>query len=375
MLKFIFQYFQNKQAKAGKQKIFRKLMLVLTASLIMSLAAILSYRYFAQSQAKNTQKLSDSADSVPAIDLGLKNVQVEDQKTLNVLLAGYGGAGHQGGYLADIIQIAHFDFEKKQLSFISIPRDLYLIDQNQKGHKVNTLMSSGMSNGGGVKAGLELMQTSISQMIGLPIKYAIGIDFVGFKRVIGYELGSIEVEVGQTLEDAWYPIEGAQLDPCGYSSEEIANLTATYSGFELESKFACRYEHLLYKQGRVKMEGHDALAYVRSRHSSSDYDRSRRQVEVLTAIRNKLFKLEALKQIPKFYEAFSKHVTTNLDLESAKYLAPLLANANEFEVKTINLTPENTLQSSRSSEGASIVIPKAGLNNWTEIQQYIKTQI
>ncbi len=371
----MWKYLQRKKTLTKKQKIIIYALCPIILIGVIGLSAIYSYRYFAKQEAAPAKNTQNTIDQNQTINLDLKNVQEEDKKTLNVLLAGYGGAGHQGGYLSDIIQVAHFDFEKKQLSFISIPRDLYLIDQNQIGHKVNTLMSTGMSNGGSVKAGLELMQTSISQMIGLPIKYAIGIDFVGFKRVIGYELKSIEVEVGQTLEDAWYPIEGAQLDPCGYSSEEIANLTATYSGFELESKFACRYEHLLYKQGKVIMEGHDALAYVRSRHSSSDYDRSRRQVEVLTAIRNKLFKLEALKYLPKFYEAFAKHVTTNLDLESAQYLAPLLVNAHEFAIKTINLTPENVLQSSRSSEGASIVIPKAGMNNWTEIQKFIKEQI
>lgn len=371
MLKILEKY--NNLEK--KQKIIIYSVFAAIIFLLLSVSAVASYHYFAKQNTITEQGLENFIDFDQEINLDLNNVQEEDQKTLNVLLAGYGGAGHQGGYLSDIIQIAHFDFEKKQISFISIPRDLYLTNKDQKSYKVNAMLSAGMSNGGGVKAGLELMRTSIGQITGLPIKYAIGIDFVGFKRVVGYELGSIEVNVSQTLEDAWYPIEGAQLDPCGYSAEEIASLTATYSGFELESKFACRYEHLLYKQGKVKMEGHDALAYVRSRHSSSDYDRSRRQVEVLTAIREKLFELEALKKIPKFYEAISKHVTTNLDLESAKYLAPLLINANEFEVKTINLTPENVLQSSKSDAGAFIVVPKAGVNNWSQVQNFIREQI
>lgn len=372
----MFKYFQKYKNLEKKQKVIIYSVFSAIIILLLSVSAFASYRYFAkQKTTSSTQNPENLIDFDQEINLDINNVQEEDKKTLNVLLAGYGGAGHQGGYLSDVIQVVHFNFEKKQIHFISIPRDLYLVNKDQKGYKVNALMSAGMNNGGGVEAGLELMQKSIGQIIGLPIKYFVGIDFVSFKRVIGYELNSIEVNVSQTLEDAWYPIEGAQLDPCGYSPEEIANLTATYSGFELESKFACRYEHLLYKQGKVKMEGHDALAYVRSRHSSSDYDRSRRQVEVLTAIRDKLFTLEALKKIPKFYEAFSKHVTTNLDLESAKYLAPLLANTNEFEVKTINLTPENVLQSSKSNEGAFIVVPKAGMNNWSQVQAFIREQI
>lgn len=367
-------HFKRIKELERRQQLTIYIVFVLTILLILSVSAVASYRYFANKQ-QSTTELDNSLNLDQAIDLNLNSVAEEDQKTLNVLLAGYGGAGHEGGYLSDIIQIAHFDFEKKQLSFISIPRDLYLVDTNQQGYKVNALMAAGMSKNGGIEGGLELMRTSLSQIVGLPIKYYIGIDFVGFQRTIGYEFNNIEVNVSQTLEDSWYPIEGAQLDPCGYSNEEIAELTATYSGFELESKFECRYEHLLFEQGTVSMDGHDALAYVRSRHSSSDYDRSRRQVEVLTAIRDKLFKLEALKNIPKFYEALSQHVSTNLDLASTQYLAPLLVDANQFTIKEINLSPDNVLQSGTSNAGAFILIPKAGNNNWTELKSFIKEQL
>ncbi len=372
----MFTPFQKIRNLEKKQRliIFTVFGLIFLTTLAVSIFA--SYRYFKQ---KNQTYIDSSVPNIIDLDaeisLDPSQIKEEDQKTLNVLLAGYGGAGHQGGFLSDVIQIAHFDFEKKQITFISVPRDLYLLTKDNKGYKVNSLLSSGMSNGGGIDAGLAFMQKNISLISGLPIKYFIGIDFVGFQRTVGYELKSIEVEVSQTLEDPWYPKEGAQLDSCGYSPSEIADLTATYSGFELESKFKCRYEHLLFQKGKVTMEGHDALAYVRSRHSSSDYDRSRRQVEVLTAIRNKLFKLDALKNMPKFYEAMSKHVSTNLDLESAKYLAPLLANANEFTIRNVNLSPENVLQSSKSSEGAFITIPKAGMNNWGQMQSFIKNQI
>lgn len=371
----MFQCFKKIKTLEKKQQIIISSVFSFLILVTVTVSAFASYHYFNQKKEIPGGNRAEIIDLNQQINFDTSDVQEEDKKTLNILLAGYGGAGHQGGYLSDIIQVAHFDFEKKQIIFISIPRDLYLLDKDQQGYKVNTLMSSGMNQGEGILSGLELMQKSIGQIIGLPIKYSIGIDFVGFQRTIGRELGSIEVNVSQTLEDPWYPIEGAQLDPCGYTPEEIASLTANHSGFELESKFACRYEHLLYKQGKVKMEGHDALAYVRSRHSSSDYDRSRRQVEVLTAIREKLFKLEALKNIPKYYEAFSKNVTTNLNLEIAKYLAPLLLDANNFEIKSINLSPENVLASSKSSAGAFITIPKAGINNWTEVQKFIEKQL
>ncbi len=357
-----------KQLEKKQRYLIYSVFLLITLT-ILSVSAFASYRYFAL---QKTEQFSNNLDGLSEeIEFDLSQIEVENQDSLTVLLAGYGGAGHQGGFLSDVIQVMHINFLQQKISFISIPRDLYL----SEGYKVNALMSRGMSQKGQINDGLELMSQKISQITGLPIKYFVGIDFVGFKRTIGNELKSIEVEVSQTLDDPWYPIDGAQLDPCGYSPEEIAQMTANSSGFALESKFTCRYEHIYYPAGKVKMEGHEALAYVRSRHSSSDYDRSRRQVELLTAIRNKLFELETIKKLPKFYEAMSKHVNSNLDLESAKKLAPLLVDGKEFTIQNINLSPENVLQSSTSQAGAFILLPKAGANQWQGVRDFIKEKI
>jgi len=370
----MFNYFRNRQKIEKKQRLLTYGIFAIITVLLLTTSAIASFKYFANKQNPEILLNEEIPDGEFALDFDLSNVAEEDKQTVNVLLAGFGGAGHQGGYLSDVIQVAHFNFEKKQIIFISIPRDLYLMGQNQQGYKVNALMSVGMRDGG-IDAGLELLQKNISQITGLPIKYFIGVDFVGFKRTIGYELKGIEVEVSQTLDDPWYPIDGAQLDPCGYSESEIAEFTNSLSGFALESKFKCRYEHIYFPTGTHTMEGHEALAYVRSRHSSSDYDRSHRQVEILNAIKKKLFQLEAIKYVPKYYQAFSQHVTTNLDLESAKILAPLLANAQDFSIQTINLSPENVLQSSKANNGAFILTPKSGFNEWGEVQGFIKQAI
>ena len=122
------------------------------------------------------------------------------------------------------------------------------------------------------------------------------------------------------------------------------------------------------------MEGGDALKYVRSRHSSSDFDRSRRQVEVMTGIRKKLFDLDALSKIPQFFKQINQHVHTDLDLESLQYFAPLLVNANDFQVKNINLSTENVLNSSSSNNG-SVLIPKAGRDNWNGLKIFLQESL
>lgn len=368
-----FTFLTRLSHRLNRQNRRQRLILIVSFGLlilaVLTTSAVATYQYL---QRQNTPTLDHNLLALDQeIAFDLNQVDAADTNQFAILLSGYGGPGHQGGFLSDVIQVAHVDLQQQRVSLISIPRDLHL----SEGYKINAVLSRGMSQSGQVADGLEQLRQLVSQITGLAIPYFVGIDFVGFKRTIGQELGSIEVQVAQKLDDPWYPLDGAQLDPCGYTEAEIAELTANYSGFALESKFACRYERIHYEPGLIKMEGHDALAYVRSRHSSSDYDRSRRQAEVLTGIRNKLFDLEVLNKLPRFHEAISRHVSTNLDLAAAAQLAPLLVQGREFSINNINLSPENVLRSSTSSSGAFILTPKAGSNNWQEVREFIHQQL
>ncbi|HOI05402.1 MAG TPA: LCP family protein [Candidatus Woesebacteria bacterium] len=373
MFKKVRQTLTKKLRKFTKKQKTVLYVLLCLLILIISISATVAYQHF-QQQKQTQDEILIEAQATHPLNSDTSQIEENDRKELNVLLIGYGGAGHQGGMLADLIQIAHFDFEKNTLAFISIPRDLELSLGNGRYQKINNVFSSQMTGSDPIVNAGQVTKNLLSSITNLNIKYFIAVDFVGFQRLIGQELGSIEVEVAEDFKDQWYPIEGKQLDPCGYSNEEIAQLTATLSGFELEKQFTCRYETIYFPAGLQKMEGAEALKYVRSRHSSSDFDRSRRQVEVLTGIRKKLFELEALSHIPDFFKKVNQHVTTDLNLEILEYLAPLLLNANDFTIKNINLSTENVLNSSSSSNGF-VLIPKAGPNNWTQLQNFIQDSL
>lgn len=290
----------------------------------------------------------------------------KDLNTLNILLLGYGGAGHQGGYLSDVIQVAHFDFSKNIIKFISIPRDLWVNLPNGQAGKIN----SALTMNDGAQAAKQMAQI----VTGLHIDYYISIDFVGYKRAIGYTLGGLEVDVPETLHDPWYPIEGKQLEPCGHTPEEIAQITNTHSGFELEKQFPCRYEEIYYPKGLNKMEGQDALNYVRSRHGSDagDFSRSERQVAVLKAIHKKLFTLDIFKKLPKFFADITKHTQSDIDWKIAEYLAPALAKTKTFTIENLVLSNNNVFVSGKSSSGQFILKPKA---SWTDVNQFVQSQL
>jgi len=316
---------------------------------------------------QTNEDLQDVEELEP-LDLSSPDIPPKDFKTLNILLLGYGGAGHQGGYLSDVIQVAHFNFEKKQITLISIPRDMWVTLPDGTANKINAAYAKDTKT-----ATYSLKMANV--ITNMEIDYFVAMNFVGFKRAIGYGLKGIKVDVPNTLDDPWYPIEGEQLNPCGMTPEEVAETTRQYSGFALESKFECRYEHLLFEKGVNHMEGGDALKYVRSRHSTSDFDRSERQRAVFEAMRDKIFDLKYLDNLPRFFKEVATHTTSNIDVKLSKYLVPTFKTSFDFEIKGVTLSPNNVLRNSKSKTGRYILIPKAGIDKWGEVYEYIESEL
>jgi len=350
-----------------------KKLLALSVFGLLVIVATATFVYF-----KYPGRSQESAVAVLAVaentDLG---PMPKDLKTLTVLLLGYGGAGHQGGYLTDVLQLVQVDFEKSQVTLISLPRDLWVQLPNGQAAKINQAFTLGKDPNNRITSGGQVAKQMVATATGLKIDYFAAIDFVGFQRTIGENLGSIEVNVQETLDDPWYPVAGKELDACGMSPEKIAQLTAQYSGFELERQFPCRYEHLRVEPGIHRMEGGDALKFVRSRHGSSagDFSRSSRQHAVLEGIKNKLFTLKALENAPKFFTELSSHIVTDLDVEAVQYLAPAVQNAQSFETKTVTISTDNVLTASKNVSGQAVLIPRAGFSNWSELHDFIKSEL
>lgn len=301
----------------------------------------------------------------------------EDLSKLGVLILGYGGAGHQGGFLTDVIQLVYFDFNKTTIDLISVPRDLWVTLPNGKQSKINAAFTLGEDPNQKVDSGAQVAKQMMSIVTGLDINYYIAVDFVGFERLIGEKLKGIDVDVPETLDDPWYPIKGEELNPCGYSPEEITQMSDQYSGFELEKQFECRYKHLHFEKGINRMQGGDALGYVRSRHGSTagDFSRSLRQHALLKALRDKVFSLDGIAKAPAFYDLVKNNVSTDLDLEIIKYLAPALSQAQNFQTKSIVLSTDNVFQNGKSSSGQFILLPKDGMNNWDQVHNYLQSQL
>ena len=170
--------------------------------------------------------------------------------------------------------------------------------------RINTAYEYGVSGYPG--GGAALLRDTIAYNLGIRIDHMAMVDFGGFSRIVD-TLGGIDVPVACPYTD-WRLI-----DP-SYNPNNPNN-----------------WAEYTVQPGLVHMNGDLALWYARSREASSDFDRGRRQQEVLRSIFTQALKTNTLSRIPQLYGDFSSSITTDLGLADILKLAlyaPKLTNAN-----------------------------------------------
>lgn len=244
---------------------------------------------------------SGSTEVVKTIFPGLIGLKSTDNK-INVLLLGLAGGRHDGADLTDTIMVASYNLKENRLYLISIPRDLWVPTHRSK---VNAIY----------KSGLNLSKTIMGNIVGLPINYAVRLDFNGFIRAVD-TLGGIDIYIDKSFDDYLYPIAGKENDLCGNQYQDKVLLTsdgqiATDSAEPEKGYvyFKCRYERLHFETGLAHMNGTTALKFVRSRYGTngegSDFARAKRQQKVIEAAKEKVLSLDTLANPAKLSELIS----------------------------------------------------------------------
>ncbi len=271
-----------------------------------------------------------------------KKVSNEDMARVNVLLLGVGGEGHDGADLADTIQLVSIDPKHKQVSMVSLPRDLYVTVPNSyqktKLNEVNSIGDDQNGDGGGGS----LMKLAVKQITGQDVHYYIRVDFEGFQQIID-SVGGVQIDVKERLYDPYYPR--------GYG-----------------------YQVLNVSPGVQQMNGELALKYARSRETTTDFDRSRRQQEVLVAARDKAMSLQILAnpaKISSFIDILGNHVKTDMTLGEMQRLGKIVRDIPSGSVasKVVDNGDSGLLYDATGPGGAYILLPRGG--NYTQIQAFV----
>lgn len=326
-----------------KRRIFRHYALIRSALTVSFLAAVILGIIFL---------------SLPILRLGrealFKPVKNDNGRT-NILILGIGGPEHDGPNLTDTMIVISAT-SSGTVSLISIPRDIYL---DSLGGKVNTAYAIGLAKG--PEVGLILAKAVAFEITGLPVHYAVRVDFSVLEKIVDL-LGGIDVNVEHSFEDKEYPIDGRENDLCGG-----------------DPKYACRYETIHFESGPQHLDGKMALKFVRSRKASgdegTDFARARRQQLVIAAVKEKIFGsglfLDPAKALA-IYRQLAARVDTDFDPAQTGKILALGRQFHSSSFKNIVLDLA-LLENPPIDDRGWILIPKTG--DWGQIHQFVKNQL
>lgn len=220
----------------------------------------------------------------------------------NILLVGVGGTAHESPDLTDSIIVASIDNYTHAISMISIPRDLYIPEKNTRINQVYQYARSKYKKQLHKEASkakslaMDDLTETVGNLFDIDIHYHIKVDFKAFKDVVD-ALGGITVLVENAINDPYYPDEH----------------TVGYDPFKIS-------------KGLHTLDGETALKYVRSRKTTSDYDRSRRQRQVILAVKDAALATNTLTspvKIKALYDAVSANLDTNFTVQEIIRLAEI----------------------------------------------------
>ncbi len=227
--------------------------------------------------------------------------------TTNILIAGIGWKGHDGSDLTDSIMLASLDGATHRVTLLSIPRDLYISYPKDKWTgRINSLYDLGKSN----NVGITYLSDKIREITGQTIDHYIVIDFSWFKQIIDI-LWGVTVDVPDDLTDREYPDDNWW-----------------YTVFSV-------------KKWIQIFNGETALKYARSRHSTSDFDRSNRQQLIIKAIKDKaadLWYITNPEKIGELYNAIISHLDTDMSLAKMAEFALTFRDIKSESIGVVSLS-------------------------------------
>ncbi|MEA2113640.1 MAG: LCP family protein, partial [Patescibacteria group bacterium] len=209
----------------------------------------------------------------------LPNLPKKNPNKINILLLGMRGIEEQGEgkLLSDTIILASIKKDTGQIALISLPRDLYArIWCLSKKKKINFAYAHG---------GFDCAKKTISLVTGLYIDYAVSVNFKALQETID-TLGGISIYRNESFEeDFQWAKEGWEENEYWFIKE-----------IDGEEKWVFHIP-----EGASKLDGQTALYYARSRYSTDDFDRMRRQQQIILAIKEKFLSLGVLANPVKIY--------------------------------------------------------------------------
>jgi len=240
----------------------------------------------------------------------------DGKEVLNVLLVGSDQRPQEGTYNTDTMIVLSIDPKTGRAAMFQLPRDSANLPVPPQARsfwgstynaKVNSWFTANRNKQtlwpgkSSQQRGFAALKAMLGNLYGLDIKYYVEVNFQGFRNTID-TLGGLNVNVQAPVSDDRYP-------------DELGNLRRLYI-----------------PAGPQHMTGTQALAYARSRHTTDDFDRGRRQQRVLLSLREQADIPVILSKLPELVQILGKSIHTDIP---PKILPQLLGLANDVDTRNL----------------------------------------
>ena len=159
----------------------------------------------------------------------------------------------------------------------------------------------------GSTPGVEATRDAVQYVTGLKIQSYVMVDMAAFSSLID-ALGGIDINVQQRL-------------PIGGQKDDLSDVKGWI------------------EPGQQHMNGYTALWYARSRHSTNDYDRMRRQHEVEDQVLKQMDPANVLGRVQQIMSAGKELVKTDIPSGMLFEYKNLAGKAKAYGIKSLNITP------------------------------------
>ena len=258
-----------------------------------------------------------------------------------------GHAVHDGAQLTDSLMIMSVDQNAKNAVTMSLPRDLKVGREACYTGKINEVFACASNNGRNEEAGATAVMKELSTISGMEMHYYVHVNWGSLVQIVN-ALGGITVTVDDDINDYYY------------------------TGIRMKAGVP------------TVLDGEKALGLARARHGSvgGDFTRGENQQKVLVGIKNKI--TEKGLDIPamiNLVNVLGDNLRTNVNIEEIKTAAKVFSNFNPANIASAPLTglsDGDLVKNASFPVGGldiSFVIPSAGAQNYTKIQQYLDSKI
>lgn len=266
----------------------------------------------------------------------MPRLRVANNDIVNIVLLGSDQDVDPGdrSFRTDSMLIVSINRTANVVSMLSLPRDLYVYIPTQGMQRLNTAFGTGEIIGFQPNGGFGLLQQTVLYNFGIPLHYYARISLNGFKTIID-SLNGIDVAVDCPIKDLRYQ---------GPVTERTPEPTE-YTDFTLQPGF-------------YHMNGSLALWYSRVRKNTTDFDRSRRQQQVLRAMWKTGREQNLAVKVPELWGTIYPLIKTDLTLPDVLSLLPTALSLKPGDIRTFYMQKGYELEHF-AAPGADVQIPSS----------------